>query len=112
MPSSNNTDWVRSGGTASGRPARAAIPTAIMAPEISPPGRCAHKNSRPPALPMASVSSVLRSLARLGTASAIDAGIRVTPPYGKSVTAGQMRQCDAAMRAPFPPSLGGQGRLA
>jgi hypothetical protein len=32
-------------------------------------------------------------------ADAIDAGIRVTPPYGKSASGGQMRQRDAAMRA-------------
>src|SRR5882724_3486512 len=31
-------------------------------------------------------------------AAAIDAGIRVTPPYGKSGKAGQMRLRDAAMR--------------
>ena len=45
MPSSTSTVWVRIGGMASGRPAMAAMPTAIIAPEISPPGRCAHKNS-------------------------------------------------------------------
>ena len=39
MPSSTSTVWVRIGGTASGRPASAAMPTAIIAPEISPPGR-------------------------------------------------------------------------
>jgi hypothetical protein len=38
-------------------------------------------------------------LSRLGIADAIDAGIRVTPPYGKSATAGQMQPCDAAMHA-------------
>jgi hypothetical protein len=31
-------------------------------------------------------------------AEAIDAGMRVTPPYGKSASGGQMRQRGAAMR--------------
>src|SRR5882757_5399153 len=106
MPSSTSTVWVRIGGTASGRPARAAMPTAIIAPEISPPGRFAHKNSSPPALPIASVSSALRILSRLGIADAIDAGIRVTPPYGKSAPWGQMQPCDAAMRAITSPQKG------
>src|SRR4030088_1848578 len=35
-------------------------------------------------------------------AAAIDVGIRVTPPYGKSGKAGQMRLRDAAMRAGCP----------
>jgi hypothetical protein len=46
-------------------------------------------------------------------ADAIDAGIRLTPPYGKSAQGGQMRQRDAAMRAGYskfarhhPPSGG------
>jgi hypothetical protein len=52
----------------SGLPAIAAMPTAIMAPEISPPGRCAHKNSAPPAVPITSVSSTWRALVRLGMA--------------------------------------------
>ena len=97
IPSSTSTVWVRIGGTASGRPAIAAMPTAIMAPEISPPGRFAHRNSTPPAVPMTSVSSALRILARLGMADAIDAGIRLTSPYGKSPHSGQMRQRTAAM---------------
>src|ERR1700690_2501102 len=71
-----------------------------MAPEISPPGRFAHRNTTPPAEPIASVSSTLRVLVRLGMADAIDAGIRLTPPYGKSACRGQMRQRDAAMRIP------------
>ena len=45
IPSSTSTVWVRIGGSASGRPAIAAMPTAIIAPEISPPGRFAHRNS-------------------------------------------------------------------
>src|SRR4029079_12374275 len=98
IPSRTSTDWVRIGGTASARPARAAIPTAIIAPEISPPGRFAHKNSSPPALPTASVSTALRTMARLVMADAIDVGIRVTPPYGKSARYGQMRHAIAAMR--------------
>ena len=44
------------------------MPTAIMAPEISPPGRCAHRNSAPPAAPIASVSSTWRVLVRVGRA--------------------------------------------
>ena len=52
IPSSTSTVWVRIGGTASGRPASAAMPTAIIAPEISPPGRFAHRNSTPPAVPI------------------------------------------------------------
>jgi hypothetical protein len=79
IPSSTSTVWVRIGGTASGRPAIAAMPTAIVAPEINPPGRFAHRNSTPPAAPMTSVSSALRILARLGMASAIDARIWLTP---------------------------------
>ena len=47
-------------------PAIAAMPTAIMAPEISPPGRCANRNSAPPAVPITSVSSTLRVLAAAG----------------------------------------------
>src|ERR1700688_3991379 len=74
------------------------MPTAIMAPEISPPGRCANKNSAPPAVPITRVSSTLRVLARVGMAKAIEAGIRLTPPYGKFAGRGQMRQRDAAMR--------------
>ncbi len=74
----------------------AAIPTAIMAPEISPPGRWAHKNSAPPAAPIASVSSTLRVLVRVGRANAIDAGIRLTPPYDKYPRSGQMRPGTAA----------------
>src|ERR1019366_4320252 len=37
-----------------------------------------------------------------GMADAIDAGIWLTAPYGKSVGRRQMRQRDAAMRACFP----------
>jgi hypothetical protein len=98
MPSSSRTAWVRIGGKLSGRPAMAAAPTAIMAPEIRPPGRFAHKNNAPPALPITRVSSTLRVLARVGMASAIEAGIRLTLPYGKSQPALQMRQSGAALR--------------
>src|SRR5947209_10391519 len=98
MPSSSRTVWVRIGGRLRGRPAIAAIPTAIMAPEIKPPGRLAHKNNAPPAMPIASVSSTLRILARVGMANAIETGIRLTPPYGKYHRARQMRQSDAALR--------------
>ena len=82
------------------RPARrcAATPTAIMAPEIKPPGRFAHRNSAPPALPITSVSSTLRVLARVGTANAIETGIRLTLPYGKSEPVRQMHQSGAALR--------------
>src|ERR1700692_2732182 len=100
------------GGTLSGRPASAAAPTAIMEPEISPPGRLAHKNSVPPAAPVASVSSTLRVLARLGMASAIAARIWLTPPYGKSVDRGQMRQRDAAMRVEKSKAWKSQNKLA
>ena len=82
-----------------GRPASAAMPTATIAPEISPPGRLSHRNSRPPAAPMTSVSSVPRILARSATAEDIEAGIRLTPPYGKSAREGQMRHAIAAMQA-------------
>ena len=98
IPSSTSTDCVRIGGTASGRPAMAAMPTAIMAPEISPPGSLSSKKIPPPRPPISSVSSTLRVLVRLGTADAIDAGIRLTPLYRKSPQRGQMRQRDAAMR--------------
>src|SRR6202049_5197123 len=99
MPSSTSTVWVTCAGTLSGRPASAAAPLAIRAPEIKPPGRFAHSDNNPPALPITSVSSTLRVLARLGMANAIDAGIRFTPPYGKSVSRGQMRHAYAAVRA-------------
>src|SRR5437899_8323179 len=89
---------------ASGRPAIAAMPTAIMAPEISPPGRFAHKNSAPPAVPITSVSSTLRVLARLGMATASDAGIWLTAPYGKSLHRGQMRQRDCSNACPCTPT--------
>src|ERR1700687_4912499 len=102
IPSSTSTVWVRTGGTTSGRPAIAAMPTAIMAPEIRPPGRCAHRKSAPPAAPITSVSSTSRVLMRLGMAEAVDAGIRHTPPYGKFARPGQMRQRDAAMRVLKP----------
>ena len=47
---------------------------------------------------MTSVSSVPRILARSAMAEEIDAGIRLTPPYGKSAIDGQMRHAIAAMR--------------
>src|SRR4029450_5724770 len=99
MPSSTSTVWVRIGGMATGRPASAAMPTATTAPEISPPGRLSHRNSRPPAAPMASVSSVPKILARSAMAEDIEAGIRLTPPYGKSGCAAQMLHAIAAMQA-------------
>jgi hypothetical protein len=40
-------------------------------------------------------------------ANAIDAGIRFTPPYGKSVSRGQMRHAHAALRARFEASAAG-----
>src|ERR1035437_6585881 len=95
----------------SGLPAIAAMPTAIMAPEINPPGRCAHKNSVPPTVPIASVSSTLRVLVRLGMANAIDAGIWLTPPYDKSLHRGQMRQRDCS-NARFYLPWKREGRLA
>ena len=98
IPSSSSTVCVRIGGSASGRPASAAPPTANIAPEISPPGSPAQRNSRPPAAPITSVSSVARIWARSGMADAIDAGIRGTPPYGKSGMGRQMRHAIAAMR--------------
>src|SRR6202030_2675854 len=71
--------------------------TATMAPEISPPGRFAQRNNKPPAAPMTSVSSALRILARLEMANAVDAGIWLTAPYGKSPHKGQMHHAHAAM---------------
>jgi hypothetical protein len=53
---------------ASGRPIIVAMPTAIMAPEINPPGRPAKRNSTPPIEPIASVSRTWRVLVRLGMA--------------------------------------------
>src|SRR5258708_6134002 len=100
IPSSTSTVWVRIGGTLSGRPAIAAMPTAIIAPEISPPGRFAHKNTTPPRAPIPSVSSRFRVLARLGMANAVDAGIWLTPPYDKSLHGGQMRQRDCSNARP------------
>ena len=85
-------------------PAIAAMPTAIMAPEISPPGRCAHKNSAPPAAPIASVSSTLRVLVRLGNGRCHrcgDAGSRRLMSNPRA--AGQMRQRDCS-NAGFMPT--------
>src|ERR1700729_4254681 len=98
IPSSTSTDWVISEGIDSGRPAIAAIPTAIMAPEISPPGRLSHRNMPPPAAPIASVSRTWRVLVRLGRAKAgdADAGIRLTPFYVKSGSRAQLRQRDCS----------------
>src|SRR6185437_16332682 len=81
-------------GIDSGLPAIAATPTAIMAPDISPPGRLNHRNIPPPAAPIASVSRTWRVLARLGRAKAgaADAGIRLTPFYPKSASGRQLRQ--------------------
>src|SRR5712691_1091597 len=100
IPSSTSTVWVRIGGMVSGRPAIAAMPTAIMAPEINPPGRLSKRNSAPPAVPIASVSSTLRILMRLGMANAIGTGIWLTPPYGKSRRRGQMRQRNCSNARP------------
>jgi hypothetical protein len=83
MPSTTSTACVRTGGTASGRPAMAAMPVAIMAPVINPPGRCAHKNSSPPTVPMPSVSSAARILERVGKEPK-DAVICFTRLYRKS----------------------------
>jgi hypothetical protein len=49
----------------------------------------------------------LRVLARVGTVGAIDAGIRLTPPYGKSASWGQMRQrtCSNAQPGTAQPPL-------
>ena len=66
MPSTTSTAWVMIGGTASGRPAIAATPIAIIAPEIRPPGRLTHRNSRPPAVPIASVSSCAEDFGAAG----------------------------------------------
>jgi hypothetical protein len=78
-------------GTASWRPDNAATPVAAIAPEIRPPGRCAQRNSRPPAVPMASVSRVINALLRLGRVTAMAQRICLTPPYGKFVSSEQMR---------------------
>src|ERR1700683_4425899 len=110
MPSSTSTVWVRIGDIASGLPATAAMPTAIMAPEIKPPGRCVHKNSAPPAAPMTSVSSTLRVLARLGTADATIAERRLTPSYVKSARRVQMRQRNCSNAGCYL-ALEGSGRL-
>ena len=47
---------------------------------------------------MTSVSNVPRILARSAMAEDIEAGMRFTPPYGKSVREGQMRHAIAAMQ--------------
>src|SRR5215212_11472057 len=105
IPSSTRTVWVRIGGIVSGRPAIEAAPTAIMAPEIKPPGRFAQRNNSPPAVPITIVSNTLRILARVGTANA-ELGSRLTGLYDKSVAVGQMRQRDAAMRVRARSSTG------
>src|SRR3954451_12257757 len=107
MPSSTNTVWVRSGGSESLRPAIAAIPTAIIDPEIRPPGRPAARNAKPPAAPMTSVSAVLKSLARLGHSNGREAVICFTPPYRKSARGAQLQLGHTAMRA--PPAEGREG---
>ncbi|MGY3076843.1 hypothetical protein ACVWZZ_003214 [Bradyrhizobium sp. LM6.10] len=104
MPSSTSTVWVRIGGSVNWRPAIAAIPTAIIEPEINPPGRPASRNARPPAVPMTSVSTVLKILARLGNSNGREAVICFTPPYRKSARGAQLRPRHAAMRAPLAES--------
>jgi hypothetical protein len=47
---------------------------------------------------MASVSSVPKILARSAIAEDIEAGIRLTAPYGKSAPERQMRHAIAALR--------------
>src|SRR5579863_1313387 len=77
----------------------AAPATASIAPEINPPGRWATRNTRPPTVPIASVSTNWRVWVRLGRASATHLGIWLTPPYGKSARGEQMRwhdRCNAA----------------
>ena len=91
MPSSTSTVWVITGGNDNCRPASAAPPTAIMAPEINPPGNPAQRNRSPPAVPIASVSSTRTVSARPGRAGIIGAGISDTQPYGKSAPERQMR---------------------
>ena len=94
-------------------PAIAAMPTAIMAPEISPPGSCAHKNSAPPAAPIASVSSTLRVLARLGMANAIDAGMQAHAALWQiRACGGQMRQRDCSNARRVLPCRRGNRRRA
>jgi hypothetical protein len=48
---------------------------------------------------------------RLGTADAIDAGIRDTPPYGKSASQGQMRQRNCSNARPMAGSALSDVRL-
>src|SRR5436309_2902843 len=84
-------------GRPSGRPAMPAPATAVMAPEISPPGSSAHRNSRPPALPMTSVSSTLRISDRLGRVNGIVAGL-----MANAGAADKCVQATAAMRADPP----------
>ncbi len=91
MPSTTSTAWVRNAGRASGRPKMAAAPVAPIAPVISPPGRCAHRKMSPPTVPIASVSSVISALLRLGSDRAKDERICLTPSYGKSGAPKQMR---------------------
>src|SRR3954451_13820580 len=72
-----------------------------MEPEINPPGRPASRKTRPPAVPMTSVFSVLKILARLGHSNGREAVICFTPPYRKSARGAQLRPRHAAMRAPL-----------
>src|SRR3984885_1828289 len=105
MPSSTSTAWVRWAGTAIDRPSIAAEPTASMAPVINPPGNPVTRNSRPPIVPIASVSRNWRAFVRVGRMSANHGGIWLTAPYGKSAISGQMRgddRCNALCRGISP----------
>ncbi len=56
-----------------------------------PAGKAGERNARPPAVPMTSVSAVLRILARLGRSNGREAAICFTPPYRKSARGAQLR---------------------
>ena len=65
-----------------------------MAPEISPPGRLQQKKQRAAGGAESERFDHAEDFGAAGMAGAIDAGIWLTPPYGKSLQGGQMRQRD------------------
>ena len=78
------------------------MPTATIAPEISPPGRCAQQKQQAAG---GADDQRLEHAQDFGAARAmaedIDVGIRLTPPYGKSARrdkcAHAMQQCAALL---------------
>ena len=78
------------------------MPTAIIAPEISPPGRFAHKNSRPPAAPIGKRLDALQDLGAAWNGRCHRCGDQVHAALWQIAPCGQMHHAIAAMRASHP----------